>query len=54
MSEENLDIKDDNRTYYYNIHGKMMPDYESMMAYLLDEGILFAVPACAKYDGDLS
>jgi len=23
-----------------------------MMAYLLDEGILFAVPACAKYDGD--
>jgi len=52
MKEEDLDIKDNNRTYYYNIHGKMTPDYESMMAYLLDEGILFVVPACAKYDGD--
>ena len=52
MNEEQFDIKDDKRTYYYNILGKMMPDYESMMAYLLDEGILFAVPACAKYDGD--
>ena len=53
MNEEQFDIKDDRRTYYYNIHGKMMPDYESMMAYLLDEGILFAVPACAKYDGGI-
>ncbi len=38
MKEEDLDIKDDNRTYYYNILGKMMPDHESMAAYLLDEG----------------
>ena len=34
MKEEDLDIKDKNRTYYYNIHGKMIPDYESMMAYI--------------------
>lgn len=37
MNEEKLDIKDSNRTYYYNIHGKMEPDYESMAAYLLDQ-----------------
>ena len=41
MSESDLDIKDNNRTYYYNIRGTMEPDYESMAAYLLDEGILF-------------
>lgn len=35
----------DNRTYYYNIDGKMVPDTESMAAYLLDEGILFATSA---------
>ena len=50
MNESDLDIKDDRRTYYYNISGKMMPDYESMAAYLLDEGILFAGQAGAKYD----
>jgi hypothetical protein len=37
MNEEEFDIKDDRRTYYYNIFGKMEPDYESMAAYLLDE-----------------
>ena len=51
MKEEDLDIKDNNRTYYYNILGKMMPDYESMAAYLLDEGILFAGAALDKHDG---
>ena len=25
-----------NRTYYYDIYGKMEPDYESMAAYLLE------------------
>ena len=51
MSEEDLDIKDDKRVYYYNIRGQMMPDYESMAAYLLDEGILFAGAALDKHDG---
>jgi hypothetical protein len=50
MNEEAFDIKDNNRTYYYNIRGTMVPDYESMAAYLLDEGILFAGQAGAKYD----
>ena len=50
--EAKFDIKDDRRTYYYNIYGKMEPDYESMAAYLLDEGILFAGQAGAKYDDD--
>jgi len=35
----------DNRTYYYDIDGKMEPDYESMTAYLLDEGVLFVTSA---------
>jgi len=35
----------DNRTYYYDINGKMEPDYESMAAYLLDEGVLFTTSA---------
>jgi hypothetical protein len=35
----------DNRTYYYDINGKMVPDYESMAAYLLDEGVLFTTSA---------
>ena len=35
----------DNRTYYYDIKGKMEPDYESMAAYLLDEGVLFVTTA---------
>jgi hypothetical protein len=35
----------DNRTYYYDIYGKMEPDYESMAAYLLDEGVLFTTSA---------
>jgi hypothetical protein len=39
------EIKDDKRTYYYNINGKMEPDYESMTAYLLDEGVLFTTSA---------
>jgi len=52
MKEEQFDIKDGNRTYYYNILGKMEPDYENMLAYLLDEGVLFAGVATAKYDGD--
>ena len=50
MNEENLDIKDDRRIYYYNILGKMEPDYESMAAYLLDEGILFVGSAVDKCD----
>ncbi len=33
------------RTYYYDIYGKMEPDYESMVAYLLDEGVLFVTTA---------
>jgi hypothetical protein len=45
MNEEAFDIKDANRTYYYNIFGKMEPDYESMAAYLLDEGVLFVTSA---------
>jgi hypothetical protein len=45
MNEEAFDIKDDRRTYYYNIFGKMEPDYESMVAYLLDEGVLFVTSA---------
>jgi hypothetical protein len=51
MNEEQFDIKDDRRTYYYNIFGKMEPDYESMAAYLLDEGILFvssAIDRCTQ------
>ena len=50
MNEEQFDIKDDNRTYYYNIRGTMEPDYESMAAYLLDEGILFVGLAIDKCD----
>ena len=50
MSESDLDIKDNNRTYYYNIRGKMEPDYESMAAYLLDESILFVGSAVDKCD----
>lgn len=48
MNEEAFDIKDNNRTYYYNIRGKMEPDYESMAAYLLDAGILFVSSAISK------
>jgi hypothetical protein len=33
------------RTYYYDIDGKMVPDTESMTAYLLDEGVLFVTTA---------
>jgi hypothetical protein len=44
------EIKDDKRTYYYNINGKMEPDYESMCAYLLDESILFVTSAVDKCD----
>ena len=51
MNEEKLDIKDSNRTYYYNIYGKMEPDYESMAAYLLDVGILFVSSAISKHNG---
>ena len=29
------------RTYYYDINGKQEPDIESMVAYLIDEGVLF-------------
>ena len=50
MSDSDLDIKDNNRTYYYNIRGKMEPDYESMAAYLLDESILFVGSAVDKCD----
>ena len=35
----------DNRTYYYDIDGKKLPDPESMAAYLLDEGVLFVTTA---------
>jgi hypothetical protein len=41
----------DNRTYYYDIKGKMEPDYESMAAYLLDEGVLFVSSAISKHNG---
>ena len=51
MNEEEYDIKDDRRTYYYNIFGKMEPDYESMAAYLLDVGILFVSSAISKHNG---
>ncbi len=51
MKEEDLDIKDNNRTYYYNIRGTMEPDYESMAAYLLDKGILFVSSAISKHNG---
>ena len=44
------EIKDDKRTYYYDIYGKMEPDYESMAAYLLDESILFVGSAIDKCD----
>ena len=40
----------DNRTYYYDIDGKMEPDYESMAAYLLDESILFVGSTVDKCD----
>ena len=40
----------DNRTYYYDIDGKKLPDPESMAAYLLDEGILFVGSAVDKCD----
>jgi len=43
-------MNDDKRTYYYNINGKMEPDYESMCAYLLDESILFVGSAVDKCD----
>ena len=43
-------MNDDKRTYYYNINGKMEPDYESMCAYLLDESILFVTSAVDKCD----
>jgi len=33
------------RIYYYDIDGKMLPDPESMAAYLLDEGVLFVTSA---------
>ena len=35
----------DNRTYYYDIDGKKLPDPESMAAYLLYEGVLFTTSA---------
>jgi hypothetical protein len=30
------------RTYYYDIQGEIVPDHESMLAYLIDEDILFS------------
>lgn len=51
MKEEQFDITDNNRTYYYNIFGKMEPDIEGMCAYLLDEGVLFVSSASDKQDG---
>ena len=30
------------RTYYYDIKGEIVPDHESMLAFLLDEGIIFS------------
>ena len=50
MKEEDSDTKNNNRIYYYNILGKMMPDYENMAAYLLYEGILFVGSAVDKCD----
>jgi hypothetical protein len=38
------------RTYYYDIYGKMEPDYESMAAYLLDEGVLFVTSAIDRWE----
>ena len=51
MNKEQFDIKDDRRLYYYNILGKMEPDYESMAAYLLDVGILFVTSAISNHNG---
>lgn len=50
MNEEHLDIKDDRRTYYYKIGDEVVPDHESMAAYLLDEGILCVSSAVDKYE----
>jgi hypothetical protein len=32
------------RIYYYDIDGKKVPDEESMVAFLLDEGVLYLMP----------
>jgi hypothetical protein len=39
------------RTYWYDINGKMVADHENMAAYLLDECILFVTSAVNRHDG---
>lgn len=52
MNEEELKVffKNDKRIYYHDIYGKIEPNYESMAAYLLDEGVLFLSSAINKDD----
>ena len=39
------------RTYWYDINGKLEPDHENMASYMLDEGILCVTSAVNKHDG---
>ena len=39
------------RTYWYDINDKMVPDHGNMTAYLLDECILFVTSAVNRHDG---
>ena len=39
------------RTYWYDINDKMVPDHGNMASYLLDECILFVTSAVNKHDG---
>ena len=41
-------MNDDNRIYHYYIKGEMIPDIESMCAFLLDEGILYVTSAIER------
>ena len=36
-----LAIMSDDRTYWYNINGKQVPDEENMLSKLLEDGVLF-------------
>ena len=38
---DHTETKTIERTYYYDIKGEIVPDHESMAAYLLDEGIVY-------------
>ena len=41
-------MNDTTRIYHYYIKGKMVPDIESMCAFLLDEGILYVTSAIER------